>query len=223
MGFMDRITNMLFPQEYICLFCKGDTHYRKDYICTTCIKLIELANREVGLELPGIGKVYYSTLYNRFIREKLHAFKFQGKSYLYKPFGEILINTIKEKGLETNIDAITFVPIHKRKKALKGYNQSELLAMYISKQLGIPLLDNHILKVKWTKDQSTLGKIDREKNLKDCFKAINIEDFIGKEILLIDDIITTGTTMEECSKVFIENKASRVHGLALTSSRYSDD
>lgn len=215
---MDRINNILFPQEYICLFCKQANSSRKGYICENCMALIEFIDREVDLKFPHIQNIHYSTLYNRFIREKLHAFKFGGKSYLYKPFGEILIYTIEEKGLDKDVDCIAFVPVHKRKEALKGYNQSYLLAMYISKRLNIPLLNNHILKIRNTKDQNKLGKRDRQKNLKDCFKTINTKDFKGKEILLIDDIITTGTTMQECSKVFIENKASKVHGLALTSS-----
>ena len=218
MGFIKSITNILFPGEYICLFCRENRSIFSKYICTSCMELIEVVNREVDLELPNIEKTYYSLLYNKFIREKFHAFKFQGKSYLYKPFGEILIDTIKIKNIEEEIEAILFVPIHRRKEALRGYNQSELLGSYIAKKLDIPLLSNHLLKTRWTVDQNKLGKVERKNNLKDSFKAINIEDFKDKEILLVDDIITTGTTMEECGKVLVEKGARKVYGLALTSS-----
>lgn len=218
MKLVKSIKEFLFPQRYICLFCKDNIAIDNDYICTSCKGLIEFANREIDLNLPNLEKVYYSVLYNRFIREKIHSFKFEGKSYLYKPFGEILLSTIMDKGLDKRIDAIIYVPIHRRKEALRGYNQSQLLGEYISKKLNIPILKKHLLKTKWTKDQNKLGRIERQGNLKDSFKTNNIKDFKGKEILLIDDIITTGTTLEECSKPLIESGAKRIYGLVLTSS-----
>ncbi|HSH37049.1 ComF family protein, partial [Schnuerera sp.] len=88
----------------------------------------------------------------------------------------------------------------------------------VSKKMNIPLLNNHLIKNKWTLDQNKLGKIERKNNLKDSFKTINAEEFKGKEILLIDDIITTGTTLEECSKSLKEGGAKKIYGLAITSS-----
>lgn len=218
MDFVKNIKNLLFPQRHICLLCKENMAMDEDYICTSCRGLIEFVNREIILDLPKLEQVYYSVLYNRYIREKIHSFKFEGKSYLYKPFGEILLSTIKEKGLEEKIDAIICVPIHRRKKAFRGYNQSELLGDYVAKKLDVPILKNHLLKVKWTKDQNKLGKIERLSNLRDSFKTANIKDIKGKEILLIDDIITTGTTLKECSKSLIDSGAKKIYGLAITSS-----
>ena len=218
MDILKNIKSLLFSQEHICLFCRESIARDDNYICTDCMDLVEIVNRKIIMNLPNMENAYYSLLYNRFIREKLHAYKFEGKNYLYKAFGEILISTIKTKGLDNKIEVIAFVPAHRRKKALRGYNQSELLASYIADRLEIPLLKNHLLKVKWTKDQNKLGKIERKNNLKDSFKATKTEDFKGKEILLVDDIITTGTTMEECGKVLITNGAKKVYGLALTSS-----
>ena len=122
--------------------------------------------------------------------------------------------TIKDKGIDKRVDAIIYVPIHRRKEALRGYNQSELLGDYVSKKLKIPILRNHLLKVKWTKDQNRLGKIERQNNLQNSFKTNNIEDFKGKEILLIDDIITTGATLEECSKSLMESGAKKVYRIS---------
>lgn len=218
MKYVKNIIDFIFPQGHICLFCKDDMANNEDYICENCKGLIEFVNREVNLGLPGVDKVYYSILYNRFIREKIHSFKFEGKSYLYRPFGEILLSTIREKGLEEKIDAIIYVPIHRRKKALRGYNQSELLGDYVAKKMNIPILKNHLLKVKWTKDQNKLGRVEREGNLKDSFKTTNVIDLKGKEILLIDDIITTGTTLKECSKPLIDSGVHKIYGLAITSS-----
>ncbi|NLW22200.1 MAG: ComF family protein [Tissierellia bacterium] len=212
------IANLLFPQRSICLFCRENTSHNLNHICPNCMDLVELVNRRIDLPIPYLERVYYSLLYNRFVREKLHAFKFRGTSYLYKPFGELLVYSIHSLGLKGEIDAIAFVPLHRRKLATRGYNQCQLLARFVAESLKLPLLDRHLLKVKWTKDQNQLDKMERMNNLKDAFRAVGEEDIRDKKILLIDDIITTGTTMRECSKALMEKGASSVYGLALTSS-----
>lgn len=218
MGVFKSIANFIFPEENICAFCKSYIEGEETHICKNCQDLIEIVHREVDLDSPYIEKIYYSALYTRFIRENIHAFKFEGKSYLYKAFGEILLKTIYEKELHKQIDVIAFVPMHRRREAQRGYNQSELLARYISNKLKKPLLKNSLVKVKITKEQNKLGLLERRTNLKGSFKVVNIENFKTKEILLIDDIITTGTTMEEISKVLRKNGAKRIYGLAITSS-----
>lgn len=218
MGIFKSMGNFLFPERNICYFCRECIELEDEYICRTCKGLIEFLHREIQLDNPYLEKAYHSLFYNRFIREKVHAYKYQGKSYLYKPFGEILLPTIYEKSLHIEIDAITFVPIHRKKKSQRGYNQSELISKYLAEKLDKPLLQNHLIKIKNTKDQNKLGKIERSTNLRNAFKSINNEDFKGKKILLIDDIITTGATMTELSKVLVKNGAKKVYGLALTSS-----
>lgn len=209
--------NLIFKSEDICLFCKENISGPHNYICSFCMELIEIRNKEVNLDTPYIDEIYYSCFYNRFIRDSIHGFKFEREPYLYKAFGEILLLTIEELRLDKKIDAIAFVPIHKKKEALRGYNQSELLATFVANNLDIPLLKNHLLKTKFTIDQNKLDKVERRNNLKNSFKAINIKDFKDKEILLIDDIITTGSTMEECAKILKESGAKSIYGLALTS------
>lgn len=218
MGIFKSLANLLFPEEDICFFCKSHIEDKKRHICRSCMALIEFAHREVDLKTPYIHKAYYSAIYNRFLRENIHSFKFEGKSYLYKAFGDILLKTIYERELGKKVDVITFVPMHRIKKAQRGYNQCELLAQYLSNNIKKPLLKNNLIKSKITKEQNKLGMLERRTNLKDSFKAINIDDFKGKEILLIDDIITTGATMKEIGKVLLENGAKNIYGLAITSS-----
>ncbi|MBZ2174817.1 ComF family protein [Schnuerera sp. xch1] len=218
MGILRDMGNLLFQEENTCLFCKENTPISESHICKNCNSLIEFTHKEIELHYSNIYKAYYSVLYNRFIRKNLHAFKFGGKSYLYKPFGEILLSTIYDKSIDHKIEAVAYVPTNKRKKAIRGYNQSELLAQYISKELDKPLLKNNLIKIKWTKEQNKLGKIERKNNLKGAFKVINAEGLKNKEILLIDDIITTGTTIIECSGILTENGVKKVYGLAITSS-----
>lgn len=199
--------------------CKEKNGDMNGYICKECSNNIERLDREVEIDSPYIKKIYYSLSYNRFIREMVKDYKYNGKNYLYKPFAELMLKTIKSKKIAQDIDIVLYVPTHKRKQALRGYNQAELLANYISESLGKVLLKNNLIKTKWTKEQSHSTKIDRIINLKDSFQIRNPNEIEGKRVLLVDDIITTGVTMEECSRVLINNGAREVIGLALTSSK----
>lgn len=212
------IGNFLFPEKNICLFCKDYVDDEGKHICKNCTDLIDFIHREIDFNSPYLQKIYYSVVYNRFIRENIHSFKFNGKNYMYKAFGDMLLQTIYNKELIKKIDIVAFVPMHRSKKAKRGYNQCELLAKYVSKAIEKPLLKNSLIKIKNTKEQNKLGMLERRTNLKGAFKAIYPKAFAAKEILLIDDIITTGATMEEISKVLIESGAKKVYGLAITSS-----
>ncbi|MBU5310738.1 ComF family protein [Tissierella carlieri] len=216
---LQTLNSLLFPTKHICLFCKEKNGSIKGYICKECYENLEVLNREVQIDSIYINKVYYSLSYNRFIREMMKNYKYNGKNYLYKPFGEIMIRTIENKKIAEDIDIIIYVPTHKRKEALRGYNQAELLAVYISKNLEKPLLRENLIKTKWTKEQSHSNKIDRIINLKGSFQIKDSSEIERKKILLVDDIITTGVTMDECSRVLINNGAKEVIGIALTSSK----
>ena len=213
------LNNLLFPKKHICLFCREKNGSINGYICKDCYENLEVLDKEINIDSPYIKKAYYSLSYNRFIREKVKDYKYNGKNYLCKPFGEIMLRTIKNKEIDKDIDVILYVPTHRRKEALRGYNQAEILADYISKVLGKPLLKNNLVKIRWTKEQSHSNKIDRIINLKDSFRIKQPNEIEGKKILLIDDIVTTGVTMEECSRVIINSGSKKVIGLAHTSSK----
>lgn len=199
--------------------CKERLGNANGYICKECFNNLEIIHKEITIDSPYINKVYYSLLYNRLMREMVKKYKYEGKNYLYKAFGEIMMGTIKTNGLESHIDIIAYIPAHRRKEALRGYNQAKLLAAYIAEKLDKPLLKNNLIKLKWTENQSHSNKVDRIVNLKDSFHIKNPTEVMAKKILLVDDIITTGATMEECSRVLINNGAHKVIGLALTSNK----
>lgn len=219
MEYIKSIHSLLFPTKNLCYFCKTKSDHIEGYICDQCRERLIVLDKEVKLDSPDIKKAYYSLNYNRFMREIIHSFKFNGKSYLYKPLGEIMCDTIIKNNIKDHIDLIIFVPSHRVKEAIRGYNQAELLAKYISKKLGIPLSHNNLNKIRKTKEQSHLTRMDRMNNLKDSFRLKDRFEIRDKRILLIDDIITTGSTMEECSRVLMDSGAREVIGLALTSSK----
>lgn len=214
---MDAIKNLLFPNRNICLICREDSDYVEKYICSHCRDNLEVLNKSFLTYSPYIEDAYYSLFYNRFIREVIKDYKYNGKNYLYKALGEIMIDTLN--GLDINIDRVSYIPMHKRKEAVRGYNQARLLAKYISSKLQIPLIDDNLIKHKITKEQSHSNKLERSTNLKDSFRIKDSTQIKNTHILLIDDIITTGATMEEAGKILKENGANKIIGLALTSSK----
>lgn len=216
---LDVLNNLLFPQRHVCLMCREKNSNAMKYICKNCYENLEISNKEVQMDSPFMKKAYYSLFYNRFIKEKIREYKYNGKNYLYKPLGEIMLGTIEKYEICKNIDLIGYIPTHRRKEALRGYNQAELLANYISQKTNIPILKGNLIKIKWTKEQSHSNKIERITNLRDSFHIKEPSIIEGKNILLVDDIITTGTTMEECSRVLKNNGAKEIVGLALTSSK----
>lgn len=210
------LNELIFPINNTCFMCKERNTEVKDFICETCYSNLEIVNREISIDSLYIEKIYYSLVYNRFIRDIIRHYKYNGKNYLYRPLGQIILNTYYKTNIE--IDKIAYVPMHRRKEALRGYNQAELLAKYISKKIEKPLIKD-LIKIKSTREQSHLNKVERMKNLRDSFKIKNKKSINGLRILLIDDIITTGETMNECSRVLKQGGAKEVIGLAVTSSK----
>ena len=221
MEYIKAINNLLFPTRNLCYLCM-ETKTKdslNNFICKGCYDFLEIVHRKADLDLPSIGEAYYTLIYNRYMRDIVADYKFNGKSYLYKPLAQLMLGTIKKRDLQKDIDIIMYMPSHRRKEAKRGYNQAHLLATYIGKDLDIKVSHNNLIKVRHTKDQNKLNRSERLTNLNNSFRVKDKEEIRDKRILLIDDIITTGATMEESSKELIKNEAKEVLGLALTSSR----
>ena len=103
----------------------------------------------------------------------------------------------------------------KNKIKIRGYNQSEELAKELSKILQIPVVSDALIKIKPTKPQMELTKLEREKNLDGVFQIKNPEQISGKKIFLVDDVYTTGSTMEECAKALGDAGIKQVWGIAI--------
>lgn len=108
------------------------------------------------------------------------------------------------------------IPLDKKKLKIRGYNQSEELAKKLSIILKIPVELNNLIKIKHTKSQMELSGEERKKNLENAFTIKNAAELVGKKIFLVDDVYTTGSTMEECAKIFKENGIKNIWGITIT-------
>ena len=156
-------------------------------------------------------KHIYLFTYKDEIRNLILDYKFNDKSYLYELFSKIITKNEKICGILKKYDIIIPVPIHKKRKQKRGYNQSELITRQISKK--IPSLAHESTAIQKTKhniEQSSLSKEQRKQNVKDVYKIINKEKIENKNIVLFDDIYTTGNTVNEISKILKQNGANKI-------------
>lgn len=170
--------------------------------CPKCPESSLVLNRSLGLFDP-----YYQIL--------IHNFKYKRKITLGKMLGRRLGQILKEDGLLEEMDYLAPVPLHSSRERERGYNQSKVLAEEISEKISLPLLDKVLLRKKNTRDQTNLNLEEREKNVKDAFIVKNNSMLRGKGVLLVDDVMTTGATLRECSRVLKEAGARTVIGATI--------
>ena len=166
-------------------------------------------------------ELLYIFKYEGIIRKTILKYKFQEGSYLYKTFVNFILKNQKFFEFIKSYDTIVPVPISKKRYKERGYNQSYLIAKEISKNTKLELQNRCIIKSKNVIEQSKLNKEEREKNIKGVYEIIDKENLQNKRIILVDDIYTTGSTIDEAARVLLENGAQTVYFLCICVGRGS--
>ena len=157
-------------------------------------------------------------LYTSEIKKIIHNFKYEDYGYYARAMGIKMAEFFQNLNL-VYIDGIISVPIHWKRERERGFNQVDIIANEISKICKIPLIKNVLIRTKNTKPQFNLNKTKRIENINGAFDIIDKTKILGKNILLIDDIYTTGTTLKECIKILKENGAENVYYFTLASTK----
>ena len=132
------------------------------------------------------------------VQNLLHQLKYRGKTELGELLGKMIGEKLLASGQFKGVDIVIPVPLHPRKLSQRGYNQSQYIAIGIAQILGCKVDDKILLKVKETASQTNKGRLSRNENMQDVFQVIEAFELADKHVLLIDDIITTGATIEAC-------------------------
>lgn len=151
-------------------------------------------------------------------KELIHRYKFQGEQELAVYFARLMVGRIVEQGDPVN--EITYVPLHEEREKQRGYNQSQLLAEAIGQELKIPV-QNRLHRKRQTRHQYDLHHGERIANVRDAFEAEENLGFLG-HILLIDDIYTTGSTVDQCAKALKEKGVKEVTVLTIANGRMKE-
>jgi len=217
------ISDFFLPR--FCVNCNKKLFPEIDYLCSGCHSLIKKADSEF-IKKEYDKKFFQENLIFQFqsaflfsthspIQNIVHSLKYSQnyKAGIY--LGKLAAKIKKDKLKEWDIDMIIPVPLHRIKKAERGYNQAFYIAKGVSNIIGIPVATNIIKRVKFTQSQTTFNLIKRKSNMAEAFKIGNNKKFYGKNILLIDDVITTGATISACAKVLKEKKAKNIFAFSV--------
>lgn len=206
---INKILEIFFPKT--CTIC-GKIY--KNWICPKCYLKIKKELKYCIIKEKDFH-IMFLGFYENNLRNSLLKFKFNEKAYLSNLFIEVIkkndnfINCIKK------YDYIIPVPMHKNNKKIRGYNQTEILAKKLAEECKIKYLENVLVKIRQNKRQSTLDRKQRRENVKDVYKLNNIESIKNKKILLMDDIYTTGNTVEACKNELKKGQAQEIDILVI--------
>lgn len=224
---LDGMIKLLFPPR--CIFCSSIMDINSDtYICKSCFSRIPFLEagiiRNVSPAL-GRGNCDYAVCvcrYEGIVRDSVKRFKFHDRPGYYRAFALLLAERLKKMTNISEFDIITCVPLHKSKESMRGYNQSRLISAELGRKLGIPV-DNRLLsRERHTGSQSLKTRYERFINVSGAFRVNRRDSVKGRTVLLVDDVMTTGSTLEECSRVLKEAGAKKVVGAVIATGRSSD-
>lgn len=212
MGLISVILDLLFPPK--CVFCGKVLDKSGDGWCDRCTEALPFADN-CGRQDGEIFDFCVSPLYYKgLVRKSILRFKFRGLSAYASVYGKFLADCIREQA-DIGYDIITWVPLSSKRERSRGYDQAMLLALATALELD----DVAAETLKKTRDvgaQSELGgKEERSANISGVYDVSDPELVEGKCVLLIDDVITTGSTLSECARVLLDAGAERVVCAAL--------
>ncbi|MBE3085121.1 MAG: ComF family protein, partial [Bacteroidetes bacterium] len=204
----DDFISLLFPR--LCYACGNHLLRNENLICTECYVVIPRTNYHIEKENPVaqlfwgrclIEKAAAFSFYNKGsrIRNLIHNLKYKGIKEVGYELGRIYGLSLKSSGFTSDIDQIIPVPLHLSKKRIRGFNQSDIISMGIADVTGLPVDTVSLARITASATQTKRSRYDRWTNVEGIFHVTDPEIIRGKHILLVDDVITTGSTIESCA------------------------
>ena len=212
---------------HVCAGCGDDLHGKLQLICFNCMQQLphtdfaKIPDNQIEHIFYGRAKIqsacsifYFSK--GQIIQQLIHQLKYKGNQEIGIYLGKLMGGQLLNSGRFKNIDAIIPLPMHPDKQRKRGYNQAEVLAKGISQKINVPLLNDIVVRSKTTTTQTNKQRVERWTNVDGTFIIQKQSRIIGKNILLVDDVITTGATLEACSNAIlsIENTSLSIAVLA---------
>ncbi|HBO17232.1 MAG: ComF family protein [Candidatus Moranbacteria bacterium GW2011_GWE2_35_2-] len=208
--------------QWICEHCLKKISLKKDQICPICEKIIT-PKGEICFSCHkknSIDGLLVCTSYKeKIISRAVGYFKYRFVKRLSIPLSKIMLEASRNFDLRLP-DIIIPIPLHPHRLRWRGFNQSQLLAQYLGKNLtpgfDIPILENNLIRKYYTSPQMKIKNYkERQRNIQNAFTVLQKENIKNKNILLVDDIATTGSTLFECAKILKQSGAKKVFGIVI--------
>ena len=213
------IINLFFPP--VCAGCHSFLLSNENVICTLCRHNIPLTNHHLNPENESFKKFYgripvehsSALLYfhkKGIVQELIHNLKYKGQEEIGTVLGEWYAEDLKNSTVIQSVDEIIPVPLHKRKLRERGYNQVTNFGLELSKNLNIPYKSNILVRNVYSKTQSKKTLLSRSDGIDTIFDVVFTDKDHNKHFLLIDDVITTGSTLEACSHALLKIPGAKI-------------
>lgn len=223
MGLFDMLVNVVYPPK--CIFCQQLlSHDITCHICSTCYAKLPFAGEALlttsqdgdKSNCDGAISVFQ---YTGMVKDSLIRFKFYSKPSYYKTYARLIAYRLTKMIDIMQYSMVMSVPLHKQRELSRGYNQAFLISRALGRELKLPERSHLMKRLRYTDTQSLLDKQKRHQNVKGAFIAAAPENIKGQSILLVDDILTTGSTIEECSRILKQAGALKVTAAVVATGR----
>jgi len=220
----DDFISLLFPR--LCYACGEPLLRNENLICTGCYVVIPRTNFHTDSDNP-VAKLFWGrcliekaaafSFYNKGsrVRNLIHNLKYRGIEEIGYLLGRMYAQSLKSSGFTSDIDLIIPVPLHPSRKRVRGFNQSDLIARGIADVTGLSVSASSLSRIKSSTTQTKRSRYERWTNVEGIFHVTEPEIIAGKHILLVDDVITTGSTIESCANELLKIEGVRVSVVAV--------
>ncbi len=208
---MRDLLHVLYPQN--CLICKNEFNQSKLAICPICSSELAYTHFENYNAVTNLDKLFWGRVklegtyaLLRFKQQSstqqiLHELKYKNNPEVGKHFGKEIGLKMKGIGKFSDVDALIPVPLHPKKEFIRGYNQAEIICKGIAESSGIELRKDLLKRVSFTESQTKKGKTSRWDNMQNRFKLQSVKNRTLKHLVVVDDVVTTGSTLETCVRI----------------------
>lgn len=218
-SYLNDFSELFFPR--LCLVCGNNLLKQERLVCLQCLHHLPRTNFHLEEKNP-VAEIFYgrvpielATAFFYFkkgsnYQKLIHSLKYKGLKEVGTLMGQQLGMDLSQSQQWNSVDIICPVPLHPKKEKKRGYNQSEYIARGIAEKMGKQLSTDNLRRVVYTETQTRKGRYERWENVEGIFELSSPSEWNGKHILLVDDVLTTGSTLEACATAIHSTTNARV-------------